>query len=202
MSETLYATFSDASLAEKAVGALLDQGAREEDISVISKDRGDNSTQNATIETQGDHHTENATNGDHAEQAGKHGLSTTTPEDAKAGAAKGAGIGLGLGVAVAIASLIVPGFGLVIGGGALATAIAGAAGATAAGAVAGGVTGYLRDQGVPDEVAKDYHLSYENGSAMLSVHVPSGKLSAIEVTNLLSKYQATNVNTYGAAAQI
>ena len=189
-------------MAEKAVGALLDQGARQEDISVISKDHGNGFTQNATTETRGDHSTENATNGDHAETEGKHGLSTTTPEDAKAGAAKGAGIGLGLGIAVAIASLIVPGFGLVVGGGALATAIAGAAGATAAGAVAGGVTGYLRDQGVPDEVAKDYHQAYENGSAMLSVHVPSGKLSELEISNLLSKYQATNVNTYGANAQM
>ena len=83
MSETLYATFNDASLAEKAVGALLDQGAREEDISVISKDSGSYSTHNATIETVGDHSTENVATGDHAETAGKHGLSTTTPEDAK-----------------------------------------------------------------------------------------------------------------------
>src|SRR5205085_9990716 len=80
----------------------------------------------------------------------KTGLSTTTPADAGVGAAKGAGIGLGVGVLAALASIFVPGFGLVAGGGALATAIAGAVGTTAAGAIAGGVHGYLKDQGVPE----------------------------------------------------
>jgi uncharacterized membrane protein len=204
LAETLYATFIDASLAEKAVGALLDHGGRNEDISVISKTPGAHHVHETTVEDHGGQYVQPALVSDHVtdesahvEKAGKQGLSTTTPGDARSGAAKGAGIGLGVGVAAAIASLIIPGFGLVMGGGALAVALAGTAGATAAGAVAGGVTGYLKDQGVPDARAADYHHAYENGSAVLSVHMPCGKLSREEVVSILSKYQASNVNTYG-----
>ena len=208
MSETLYATFNDTSLAEKAVGALLDHGARNEDISVISKDPGTQHVSRTAVDAGEEQYVARdpsdhpADSGAHAENAGKHGLSTTTAGDARVGAAKGAGIGLGVGVAAAIASLVIPGFGLVMGGGALALALAGTAGATAAGAVAGGVTGYLKDQGVPDAAAADYHRAYENGSAVLSVHVPSGKLTESEASGLLTKYQASNINTYGGGVAV
>jgi len=204
MSDTLYATFNDASLAERAVGALLDHGVRNEDISVISRDvnrcaeAGHGVTVTSTVDSKGNdiraNHEEAYS--DHAERAAKAGLSTTTSGDAESGAVKGAGIGLGVGVAAAIASLIIPGFGLVLGGGALAVALAGTAGATAAGAVAGGVTGYLKDQGVPDAAATDYDHAYKNGSAILSVYVPSGKLSRSEIEGILSKYRASYVQTY------
>lgn len=216
MSDTLYATFNDASLAEKAVGALLDHGVRNEDISVISKDAnskyaqencrdaeqvaeaGHGVTVTSTVDNEGYDIPANheAPKSNHVEKTGKSGLSTTTAGDAESGAAKGAGIGLGVGVAAAIASLVIPGFGLVLGGGALAIALAGTAGATAAGAVAGGVTGYLKDQGVPDDAATDYDRAYKNGSAVLTVHVPSGKMSQMEVEGILSKYQATYVHSY------
>lgn len=228
MTETLYATFNDAGMAEKAVGALLDHGGSNEDISVISKEPCANHVHSTRVDDNNERSEERANavagrpyvNGDktdadgqytdadkrrdgrtmkdsdHAEKSGKTGLSTTTAGDAEAGAAKGAGIGLGVGVAAAIVSLIVPGFGLVMGGGALAVALAGTAGATAAGAAAGGVTGYLKDQGVPDAAATDYQHAYENGSAVLSIHVPSGKLSPAEARGILSKYDARYVNTY------
>ncbi len=48
-----------------------------------------------------------------------------------------------------------PGVGLVVGGGALALAIGGALGTTAAGAVAGGMAGYLKDQGVSETDANE-----------------------------------------------
>ena len=216
MSATLYATFNDSSLAEKAVGALLDHGVRNEDISVISKEANPKYSQEncrdvhrtgeaghdvivtSTVDEKGNDIPANheAADSNRAEKAGKTGLSTTTAGDAEAGAAKGAGVGLGVGVAAAIASMVIPGFGLVLGGGALAIALAGTAGATAAGAVAGGVTGYLKDQGVPDDAATDYDRAYKNGSAVLTVHVPSGKLSLGEVEGILSKYQATDVHSY------
>jgi len=216
MSDTMYATFNDASLAEKAVGALLDHGVRNEDISVISREAdpkyvrehpmiihqtgeaGHGVTVTSTVDDDGHDIPANHASQDshHAEHVGKTGLSTTTASDAGAGAAKGAGIGLGLGVAAAIASVIVPGIGLVLGGGALAVAVAGTVGATAAGAIAGGVTGYLKDQGVPDGAASDYDQAYNNGSAVLTVHVPSGKMSKMEIESILSKYHATYIHSY------
>ena len=36
MAQTLYASFADAALAEKAAGALLDYGVRQEDISLVA----------------------------------------------------------------------------------------------------------------------------------------------------------------------
>jgi hypothetical protein len=265
MAQTLYATFADASLAEKAAGALLDHGVRNEDISVISRERTDDyetnaekrdyTTHTATVEerrtgyagtavaepanaagdanyragqaganyegaadrdwdrdanrtwTDDPDRDSNTTvidhttgEGDKTEHAAKQGISTTTPGDAAAGAAKGAGIGLGVGILAALASIAIPGFGLVIGGGALATAIAGAAGATAAGAIAGGVHGYLKDQGVPDHVAMDYNRAYEHGSAILAVTVPSGEVDEATAREILAKYGAGNVNTYPAPA--
>src|SRR5205807_3633374 len=128
---------------------------------------------------------------DRMNTAAKQGISTTTPGDAGAGAAKGAGIGLGVGALVALASMIVPGFGLVMGGGALATAIAGAAGATAAGAVAGGVHGYLKDQGVPEDVAAIYDEAYHGGGALIAVTVPSGDIDEMKAREILAKYGAT-----------
>jgi len=312
MAQTIYASFADASLAEKAAGALLDYGVRNEDISLVSRERGtdDDTTRRdytahgasvaeregtttyadrndavnagdsawkgtesvgnkigegmdragarvagafgaagteANLDRAADEHrmearddagesranfraatdldettgsrTYNTTDtnyadrdsnttvinhttgeGDRTELAAKQGLSTTTPGDAAAGAAKGAGIGLGVGVLAALASLVIPGFGLVVGGGALATALAGAAGATAAGAVAGGVHGYLKDQGVPDQVAMDYDYAVNTGGAVLAVTVPSGNVDEATCREILAKYSANNVNTYGSMA--
>ncbi len=132
--------------------------------------------------------------------AAKIGLSTTTPADAGSGAAKGAGIGLGLGILAALASVAVPGFGLVFGGGALALAIAGAAATTAAGAITGGVFGYLKDQGMPEQAARAYEQVYEQGGAILAVQTPSANVDRTTIEGILAKYGATSVNTYAAAA--
>ncbi len=78
---------------------------------------------------------------------GKEGITTTTPQDAAAGAAVGSGVGLVAGLLAAAAALMIPGVGLVLGGGALAAALGAAAATTAAGAAVGGVTGYLHRHG-------------------------------------------------------
>ncbi len=134
--------------------------------------------------------------GDSTNMAAKHGISTTTPEDAGQGAVKGTEIGLGLGILAAAAALLVPGVGLVIGGGALATALGGTALAAGAGAVAGGVTGYLKDQGVPGEAVQHYQTAVENGGAILSVNIPSGNVDQAGAEQVLAKYGASNLNAY------
>src|SRR6185295_4429140 len=98
------------------------------------------------------------------------------------------------------ASLLIPGFGLVVGGGALATAVGGAAGATAAGAVAGGVTGYLKDQGVPDEIVSDYDRVLGSGGATLTVTGGDDDVDATEVRAVIEKYSGT-INTYVPATR-
>lgn len=133
---------------------------------------------------------------DEHELKADHGITTTTGADAAKGAAKGAGVGLGVGVLAAVASLFIPGVGLVVGSGALATAIAGAAATTAAGAAAGGVAGYLKDQGVPEDVLVTYNQTLDDGGAILAV-TPNAKVSTTEVEAILAKYGATNADAYG-----
>ena len=123
-----------------------------------------------------------------AEDEAKFGISTTTVGDAEIGAFKGAGWGLGLGAVAALAVLFIPGFGLVIGGGALEIALGATAGATAAGAVAGAVTGYLKDQGFEDSDAQKYMDIVSGGGAILSLALPSGKVYEPQAWEIISKY--------------
>ena len=196
--KTVYASFSDHDLAEKATGALLDHGVRAEDISLVASERATPNAEDVAVND--DYNTvavgRTGANYEEQELGAKSGLSTTTTADAASGAAKGAGIGLGVGVLAGIAALAIPGFGLVLGGGALATALAGAAGGTAVGAVAGGVTGYLKDQGVPDEHIEHYQRSFDTGGAVLAVTTPSNDITSVEIEEVLNKYGATNINAY------
>ena len=281
----LYASFADASLAEKAAGALLDYGVRQEDISLVAHDEYGRTRESYTSQTAGGAanagdaavdatqsagnrlgqagdrmagavtgafgaegtaagydaaaaeradradvragmagnedivHGRNvgvydntnttgdlnpldqggpdsaASQGDTA-TAAKHGISTTTPEDAGAGAVKGTGIGLGVGILASLAALTIPGVGLVLGGGALAAALGATALTAGAGAIAGGTTGYLKDQGVPADAAEHYHGTVQAGGAVLSVNVPSGSVDQATAESVLSKYGAANVNAY------
>jgi hypothetical protein len=194
MADTIYASFADADMAQKAVGALLDHGVRCEDITFLANeeygrrygyDRVD------AVDDDDDDHDRNPV------ASAAHGISTTTGADAASGAAKGAGIGLGLGAAAAIASMFIPGVGLVTGGGALASALAGLAASTAGGAAAGGATGYLKDQGVPEAAAMDYDKAIRSGGAMVAVTVPSNDVDRATAESVLAKYNAGNVNSYG-----
>lgn len=170
----LYARFTDLADAEKAVGALLDHGMQSKDLTLIANKPG---------------------NGD-IDAAAKGGLTTTTAGDAGAGAVGGMGIGFGVGTLAALASLFVPGIGLVLGGGALASALAAGAGTMAAGAVAGGVAGYLIDQGMPNEAAHDYQSALHNGGAIITLSLPSGNLDMLTAEQLLGKYQAQHIAAY------
>lgn len=173
----VYAVFPDVDSARSALGALLDHGAHSADISLIVR------------EPYADHFTGDQPNATELKESAEHGLTPTTAADAGVGAAKGAGLGLGIGAIAALASLLVPGVGLVVGGGALAAAVGGAVGTTAAGAVAGGVAGYLKDQGVAEADALVYADTFENGAAMLSISVPSGDVDALVAQEVLGKYQ-------------
>jgi len=136
-----------------------------------------------------------ASQGDTA-MAAKHGISTTTPEDAGEGAVKGTGIGLGVGILASLAALTIPGIGLVLGGGALAAALGATALTAGAGAIAGGATGYLKDQGVPHDAAERYYGTVAGGGAVLSINIPSGDVDQATAESVLSKYGAADMNAY------
>jgi hypothetical protein len=186
MRTTVYASFTSAEDAEKAIGALLDHGVATEDLGVALNEKYRPYTSD-----------ENKTAGDiigHADS----GITVTTPDDMGSGAAKGAGVGLGIGALAAIASIAIPGFGLVVGGGALAAAIGGMVGATAAGAIAGGAVGYMKDQGLPQETAERYTMAIGEGGAVVSVSVPSKGVADYTVEEILRKYGGSDVHHLSA----
>ena len=174
---TLFASFETNHAAEKAAAALLDRGADKHKLSIVSHESG------AVAVGHGE---------GHAEEVAKHGVTTTTGADAAFGAAKGLTLGAGLGMLGIVATGLVPGVGLVLGAGALATALFGTA---AAGAAAGGLVGYLKDQGMGDEVAASYHARVAAGGAVLALELPTGDLDEREAEALLVKYDAAGVFT-------
>lgn len=200
---TIYASFPSVETAERAAGALIDHGVRPEDVSFVANRTFPDGEQAVVDSSDGRTVYMDANDVDEikevneAESAAKHGISTTTAADVSAGAVKGVAWGAGAGVLAAIASLFVPGVGWVLGGGTLATAVIGAAATTAAGAAAGGVYGYLRDQGLPEELIVSYTTTLTEGGAILAVNAPSGEVDQATIQALLGKYEATNVNHFG-----
>jgi hypothetical protein len=269
MARTIYASFSNTTQCEQAVGALLDYGVSEKDVSFVANEsyqptirdtrsasdgagmvpdtgyRGGSMRGGAVLDRpidsygvveSGKSEVDRDMNDDHADatttigvmqgstvfggqpvpitgtanvydvspddsvedptHSAKTGISVTMAADAASGAATGAGWGLGAGVIAGLACLAIPGVGWVIGGGALATAIGAAAGTTVAGAIAGGVLGYLKDQGVPDHVAADHQSNLLAGGAVIAVTTPSGQVDTAMAESILHKYGATSVDTY------
>ena len=174
MIKHIYATFLDPAMAERAGGALLDHGVLSENISIVfplgHAKPGVGQPEQFT------------------ENLAKSGITTTTPGDALRGSETGAGIGLVAGALAALAVIFLPGVGLVVGGGALAIALGGVAGATAAGAIAGGMTGYLKDQGVPIEHAEEFQHIIIGGGAMITVSPQDEAVGTLEIESVLEKY--------------
>ena len=180
---TLLAAFTEPKNAVKAAGALLDHGVQKEHIDLLA---GQSFANGLKVD---------GTHDEAAEKKAEHGVTTTTSRDALEGAKKGAGAGAILGALAGLASLFIPGYGIVVGGGALATALAAAAGTSAAGAAAGGTTGYLKDMGVTADVAEHYEETIKKDGAVLSVGLPSKNVTETQVRELLAKYKVGRIHS-------
>lgn len=172
---TIYYSFAQPENARKFVAAVLDHGATAEQVSVVARDGV--AWDSESVQTD-------------IEKSAQGGITTTTAGDAASGAVKGAGVGVGVGILASLAAMMIPGVGLVVGGGALALALAGAAGTVGAGAVAGGVFGYLRDQGIPTDVSEAFEADYRANYVIVGVTLDPDTLPAEQLTQLADKYQA------------
>lgn len=132
------------------------------------------------------------------ETVGKEGITFSTPQDAAAGAAVGGGIGLVTGLLAAAAALAIPGVGIVLSGGILATALGAAAATAAAGAAAGGVAGYLTDMGMPQQAAQNAASRLTEGDYLVTVDADTSRYD--EIRQILFKYNAAGVDVNVAAA--
>lgn len=186
---TIYYSFSQPENARRFVAAVLDHGATSEQVSVVAQEgvAWNSDTDSPEMEI---------------EKSAESGITTTTAGDAASGAVKGAGVGAGVGILASLAALLIPGVGLVVGGGALAIALAGAAGTVGAGAVAGGVFGYLRDQGMPNDVSEAFESDYRANHVIVGVNLDPEGLPINELSELADKYHAVRrSDTYPAMAR-
>ena len=218
--QTIYALFQNVADAERAIGALRDHGVPENSIGIASRRAAEEDEtgrvrdgytriidQDTTSTATYAPHTGTApaaaiastiaprSDVDTAENVattGNAGLTTTTPQDAAAGAAVGGGVGLVAGLLAAAAAVMIPGVGLVLGGGILAGAIGVAAATTAAGAAVGGVTGYLKDMGMPEQAAANVSDRLREGDYLLTVAVDPTRYD--EIKQVLLKYNAAGVD--------
>jgi len=137
----VYGLYRNRSQVESAVDALVDNGFRSEDISVLMP--------------------ENIGTKDFAAEK-----NTKAPEGATAGAGTGAVVGGTLGLLAGIGALAIPGLGPFIAAGPIMGALAGAG----TGGVVGGLIGALVGMGIPEFEAKRYEGMIKEGKILLSVH--------------------------------
>lgn len=123
-----------------AIEKLKREGYRNEDISVISKNKED-----------ADHITEET--------------DTKAPEGAAAGAATGGVLGGLGGVLAGLGTLAIPGIGPVVAAGPIVAGITGAA----AGASVGGLAGALIGMGIPEDEARQYSEYVNEGKILVLV---------------------------------
>jgi hypothetical protein len=137
----VFGIYRDRRHVEEGVDALVKNGFRTEDISVLLP--------------------ENVGTKDFA-----HEKNTKAPEGAATGAGTGAVLGGTLGLLAGIGALAIPGLGPFIAAGPIMGALAGAG----TGGVVGGLIGAMVGMGIPEYEAKRYEGLIKKGGVLLSVH--------------------------------
>jgi hypothetical protein len=104
------------------------------------------------------------------------GAGDLTEEGAAAGAVSGAGLGILIGLALVGSTIVLPGVGPFVVGGALAGGpLAAALAGAGIGAVSGGLIGGLVGSGIPEDEAEHYASGLERGGILVSVRVPDDR---------------------------
>jgi len=100
----------------------------------------------------------------------------TLSDERTGSAVVGVGLGGTAGLLAGIAALAVPGIGPILAAGPLAAALGG----MLAGGAAGGIIGVLATEGVPEEYARQYAASIEQGHTLVSVRTDALARDAVE----------------------
>jgi uncharacterized protein (TIGR02271 family) len=168
----LYERFEDA---QRVIQALVDEGFKHEDISLITGDE----------------------KGDYAKQLDKH--SKKGDKDVSEGAGAGAGVGAVLGglggLLVGLGALAIPGIGPVIAAGPIVSTLAGAG----IGAVAGGLVGALIDLGIPEEDAEFYAEGVRRGGSL--VVVTTDERYSERAASVMNRFNPTDVEKQSGRRQ-
>jgi hypothetical protein len=111
-----------------------------------------------------------------AAEAATEQIAVEEGEERVGSAVVGAGIGSVAGLLAGIAALAIPGIGPILAAGPLAAALGG----MLAGGAAGGIIGALATEGVPEEYARHYAASIEQGQTLVSVRTDALCRDAVE----------------------
>jgi uncharacterized membrane protein len=118
------------------------------------------------------------------------GVSVRSADDVSAG--EGATVGALWGGMVGLASLMIPGIGPIVAGGALSAALSGALTGAVAGAVVGGITAALVDfGGISEEEARRYEAMVTSGKTLVAVKARAEE--ARDVRRIMTKADAEAV---------
>jgi len=165
-----FGIFSTYSQAEKAVDALVSEGFRTDDISVLAPDQ--------------------QTSKEFAAEK-----NTKAPEGTAVGATTGGALGGTLGLLAGIGALAIPGVGPFIAAGPIMGALAG----VGVGAATGGLVGALVGMGIPEYEAKRYEGRVKEGGILVSVHCDNSDWTS-KAKDTLTRYGAQDVSSAGEKA--
>jgi hypothetical protein len=165
-----FGIFSTYSEAEKAVDALVSEGFRTDDISVLAPDQ--------------------QTSKEFAAEK-----NTKAPEGTAVGATTGGALGGTLGLLAGIGALAIPGVGPFIAAGPIMGALAG----VGVGAATGGLVGALVGMGIPEYEAKRYEGRVKEGGILVSVHCDNSDWTS-KAKDILTRYGAQDVSSAGEKA--
>jgi uncharacterized membrane protein len=130
-------------------------------------------------------------------RATEHGVSVEGGDDVSA--SQGATVGAVWGGVVGLASLVIPGVGPIIAGGALATAVASAITGAVTGAVVGGVAaGLIHFGSISEDEAQQYELLVHAGKTLVAVKASDE--ATRHVRRILTKAGAESVHGDNAVA--
>lgn len=159
----VFGVYEDAQQAHRAVEELLSMGYRSDEISILSKDKG----QMDDIE---------------GIDTSMEGLDSSTEAGLKGGIVTGATIGGVGGLLAGLGALAIPGIGPIIAAGPLAAALTGILAGGAVGGTIGTIGGALIDAGVPEEDARFVDERFDAGDIIVYVEADESRFDDVSKT--------------------
>ncbi len=193
----LVGIYSDRGMADRVLTELNQLGFGADEVSVLAKDHEDQTLlkiHSATTHPQHMPEKETAVlDMDNAYIKTGHQLEDKDPAAMK----KGAATGTIMGTAIGLGSLLIPGLGPILAGGAIAAAVATTSAWTAAGATVGMLLGLINDIYIPEDRIEVYKTAFEKGEFLIIIHPENDPVSRLhDARNLLGRFAPEILDAY------
>ncbi len=194
----LVGIFSDRSKADHVLSELNAAGFSADEVSVIAKDHEDedlvrmySATTYPDRPVTTDKPVVSYMDNEYIKQG--HNISDKDPVSMQ----KGAAAGTLFGTAIGLGSLMIPGIGPVLAGGAIASAIATTSAWAAAGTTIGMLVGLVKDIHIPEERNAYYKAAFEKGQFIIIVHPETDPASRIgTVKDIFNRFAPEVIDAY------